>query len=304
MIGKQIREKIAFTFNKTVRFIALRFSNLKINTHQTEYHRRMASKQTRKVLMLHGYAQNAAIFAKRMGAVRKACGKDIDLVFVDAPHILTPVDITQAFSTKPEGEDVTAETATETDPTLLPRGWWKIDGARIKSGLEESIAHLRDILKQDHYDGIFGFSQGAAMAAVITALLEKPHLDPSFLIDGKPPHPPLTFCISVAGFRPRSPLCDAVLLPSYSTPTLHVLGRTDVIVLAERSKALVEVATNSRVEYHDGGHFVPSKANWRNFFRDYFRDPLGAVPSPGSAAVSEPPSGAATPTMPTTPGGW
>ena len=101
--------------------------------------------------------------------------------------------------------------------------------------------------------------------------LEKPEVFPSFLVDGKPPHPPVyvsltttsnriecdditrTFCIAAAGFRPKSPLCDSVFLPTFSTPTLHILGRTDVIVIEERSKTLLNVSAIKRVEYHDGG---------------------------------------------------
>ena len=46
------------------------------------------------------------------------------------------------------------------------------------------------------------------------------------------------------------------------------------------------------------GHFVPSKANWRNFFRDYLRNPLGDVPFPSSEAISYSNSGTATPITP------
>lgn len=42
-------------------------------------------------------------------------------------------------------------------------------------------------------------------------------------------------------------------MPSYSTPTLHVLGRTDVVVVEERSNQLIEVSASQRVEYHPGG---------------------------------------------------
>ena len=62
-----------------------------------------------------------------------------------------------------------------------------------------------------------------------------------------------TFCVAAAGFRPKSPLCDSIFLPTYSTPTLHVLGRTDVIVVEERSRNLLDVSANKRVEWHDGG---------------------------------------------------
>ncbi|OCH90569.1 FSH1-domain-containing protein [Obba rivulosa] len=264
----------------------------------------MATSTTRKVLMLHGYAQSAAIFSKKIGAVRKACGKDINFVFVDAPHILSPVDIAATFATTNTALDDlgAAEAATESDPALTPRAWWKTDAAKTQTiGLEDSLTYLRDILKGDHYDGVFGFSQGASMAALLAALLERPEVFPLFLVDGKAPHPPFQFCVAVAGFRPRSPLCDSIFLPSFSTPTLHVLGRTDVIVVEERSKTLLDVSSNKRVEWHDGGHFVPSKASWRNFFRSYLRDPLSAIPSPGPAAVSAPQSGTATPTTAETP---
>jgi len=229
-----------------------------------------------------------------MGALRKTCGKDIELVFVDAPYVLTPVDMAflNSSSNSSSLDDLGApEAVAEQDPALAPRGWWKAQADRNQTaGLEESLALLRDILAKDQYEGVFGFSQGAAMAALLAALLEKPEVHPPFLIDGKPPHPPLRFCVAVAGFRPRSPLCDSILLPSYPTPTLHVLGKTDVIVVEERSKTLLDVSSNKRVEYHDGGHFVPSKASWRNFFRSYIRDPLGDIPSPSTPAVSQPAS--------------
>ena len=37
------------------------------------------------------------------------------------------------------------------------------------------------------------------------------------------------------------------------TKTLHVIGRTDVVVVPERSEALVAVSSNARTEYHMGG---------------------------------------------------
>ncbi|KAI0338381.1 FSH1-domain-containing protein [Trametopsis cervina] len=246
----------------------------------------------RKVLMLHGYAQSGTILQKRMGAIRKAI-KGVELVFVDAPHVLSPADMAATFNTP---EDLGAAEAGETDPALQPRAWWKTDAQKKQTfGVEQSFELLRDILSKDHYDGVFGFSQGASMAAWLAALLERPETFPPFLIDGKPPHPPFSFCVAVAGFKPTSPLSESIIGESYSTHTLHVLGRNDVIVVEERAKTLLDVSSNKRVEYHDGGHFVPSKANWRAFFRDYLLNPGNDVPSPSLGAGSQPPSGAATP---------
>ena len=112
--------------------------------------------------------------------------------------------------------------------------------------------------------------------------------------------------IAVGGFYPASknPSFDSVFPISASLPTLHIMGRGDVVVPPERSLSLVEKCENARVEYHDGGesaryqdlrssrtlcsgcdaiivvwwetaalaearigHFTPSKASWRHFFK-------------------------------------
>ena len=84
-------------------------------------------------------------------------------VFIDAPHVLTPVDLAEAFrSSESESSSLNdlgaQEASTDSDPALAPRGWWKADAARTKTiGIEDSILQLRDVLSKDHYDGIFGF---------------------------------------------------------------------------------------------------------------------------------------------------
>lgn len=235
-----------------------------------------------KVLMLHGHSQNASIFSKRLGALRKSMGKGIEMVFVDGPIVLLPVDLNGASSTASLAALGASEAnSTSSDPSITPRAWWKTNPEKtIAHGLEDSIIILRDILRRDRYDGVFGFSQGAAMAALLAALLERPHSYPPFLIDGEAPHPPFKFCIAISGFKAPGSLSAETFGTSYSTPTLHVIGRNDVIVVEERSKVLLDLSQNKRLEEHDGGHFVPSKANWREFFRKYLADPLGTIPSP------------------------
>jgi len=61
------------------------------------------------------------------------------------------------------------------------------------------------------------------------------------------------FCVVMSGFKINDPIATLVLTPSYATPTLHVIGRTDMIVPAERSRLLSELSINKRVEEHDGG---------------------------------------------------
>ncbi|KAJ3576489.1 hypothetical protein NP233_g397 [Leucocoprinus birnbaumii] len=252
------------------------------------------------VTLRSSFSQNANIFSKRLGALRKEA-KDIDLVFVDAPHVLQPVDLIGAHARNPALSFDAPEAdlqAAEQDPLLTPRAWWRPNPERTKGvGLVESLVVIRDVLKTRTFEGVMGFSQGAAFAAVIAALLEKPESYPPFLIDGKPPHPPMKFCIAVSGFKLTDPICDPLFDPFYSTPTLHVIGKNDIVVIEERSRKLIAVSKNKRVEEHEGGHFVPSKGNWRKFLAEYLRNPSGDILSPGMSSASAPPSGTVTPTV-------
>jgi len=237
---------------------------------------------TRKVLVLHGYAQNAIMFSKRLASFLRECGDDIELVFVDAPHTLNPVDIVDVFSPGKIAEPFSAS-ANAKDPSLTPRGWWyKADAARADNGgLEASISRLRDVLVRDHFVGVFGFSQGAVMAVVLSALLERPYSYPEILMDGRPPHPKFQFCVAVSGFKPSGNICTTLFATSYKTPNLHILGRNDVVVIEEKSKTLLDVSGDKRVEWHDGGHFVPTQPRWRTFMREYLNDPRANIASPG-----------------------
>ncbi|CAK5263386.1 unnamed protein product, partial [Mycena citricolor] len=235
-----------------------------------------------KVLVLHGYSQNASIFSKRLGALRKQCGKAVDFVFIDGPIILQPADLMGAASTTSLGSEEGAEA----------RGWFKWNASKNEAeGLAESLVMIRDLLKSQRFDGVFGFSQGAGMAGLLSAMLERPESYPPFLIYGQPPHPPFKFCVAVSGFRLNGAIGDSVFATTYKTPTLHVIGKTDIIVVEERSRKLVDLNESPRVEEHDGGHFVPSKGNWRKFLAAYLLDPTGDVPSPSAFSSS----GTATP---------
>lgn len=215
-------------------------------------------------------------------------------MFVDAPHVLQPVDLVGSTALESLGGTEIADV--NKDPLLTPRAWWKSNPERTKAhGLAESLAFIKEVLRGRTFDGVLGFSQGAAFAAIIAALLERPHLYPQFLVDGKPVHPPLQFCVSVSGFKLRDPISEPFFDPFYETPTLHVIGKTDIIVVEERSMLLVEASGNARVEEHEGGHFVPSKGQWRKFIRDYMMDPFADIPSPGLASSSVPNSGRVSP---------
>jgi len=114
----------------------------------------------------------------QLPALRKSFGKDLEFVFINAPHVLEPVDLT--------GHGITLDTlgaseasAASEDPALKPRAWYKTDPTRTRTdGLEESLAFLRDTLRTQCFEGVFGFSQGAAMAALLAALVRSVYFSP------------------------------------------------------------------------------------------------------------------------------
>ncbi|GAA5850053.1 hypothetical protein JCM8547_000997 [Rhodosporidiobolus lusitaniae] len=253
-----------------------------------------------RILCLPGYSQNALIFSGRVGALKRALLKDsAELVFVDPTHVLeVPTESAADFKDKFDSDAASTPTAAAD----TPRAWWFADTApdghyRKFKQFDETLHYLRDILeKQGPFDGVLGFSQGAACAAVLTALLENPSVEPIFSAPAKDPsatwpHPPFQFAILSAGFFPLDPKVSAYFDKKPTTPSLHVLGRGDTIVGAERSVPLTEAFVDARVEWHDGGHHTPSKASWRRFFEAYIKafgengggiEAVKAIPSPSA----------------------
>ncbi|GJJ14043.1 hypothetical protein Clacol_008300 [Clathrus columnatus] len=189
------------------------------------------------------------------------------MVFPDAPTILHPVDIptdSQAWL----DAAATNNLVPKDDPALIPRAWWRANADKtVCEGLERSLESLKEILKNDVYDGVLGFSQGAAMAGILAAILERPELYPPYIENGVPIHPKLQFFVPISGFCPRDPLLETILSPStpkLTTYSLHIMGNTDVVVLPERSLTLIESCDEAytRIETHEGdwspGVIIPS----------------------------------------------
>lgn len=210
-------------------------------------------------------------------------------------------------------------------PECLPRAWWFGDFAQGTThfrGIEATLVRLRHILEtQGPFDGVWGFSQGGACAAVLASLVADPGQHPTFAAPGPGwPPPPLRFVVIVSGFVPLDPTCQALFARKVDTPSLLVLGKGDTVaghgkppsphtrplcrppspsqVLIpdaafpmpgpDRSLQLLDGFTNLRVEWHEGGHHVPTKPSWRRFFEAYVTSPdssaggLAAVPGPAA----------------------
>ncbi|KAK7208142.1 serine hydrolase FSH [Myxozyma melibiosi] len=196
-----------------------------------------------KILYLHGYTQSGELFYKKTSALRKSLQKadKFEAFFPTAPIRLSvpdPADPEERASVQSQGIDEDSY------------GWWtkdSITGAFV--GIDKSWGFLKEYIeKEGPFEGVVGFSQGAAMAGMLCTEL------PTLL----PEHPPLKFAVLYSGFR--STLAEHEHNYPIKTKTLHVLGSVDTIVSEERSMALWEACDkDTRTMYtHPGGHFVPS----------------------------------------------
>ncbi|SCZ90444.1 BZ3500_MvSof-1268-A1-R1_Chr1-3g01993 [Microbotryum saponariae] len=234
-----------------------------------------------RVLMLPGYTQNATIFKGRMGAIKRSLPASVELTHV----VDMPTNSSADFDS--------SATSNSDSPETTPRCWWyaeQTEGYRHFAKMDETLEYLREfIITQGPFDGCWGFSQGAACAAILTALVENPSLHPIFARDG-PNWPPAPFKFSIlsAGFMPQDPIMAKLFDKPLHTPTVHVLGRADTIVSNDRSTPLAEAFVDARVEWHEGGHHTPSKASWRHFFKHYLE--LFGPDGPGKEGIDSLPS--------------
>lgn len=147
-------------------------------------------------------------------------------------------------------------------------------------------------------DGIMGFSQGGAMAAMVAAALEPERVVPSSSSssssekpadDDEPPaeqwvralrdangHRPLRFAVIYSGFYARDDALAAWLYAGgLATPSLHVIGGLDTVVDEARSAGLVErCGPTARRIVHPGGHYVPVGKEWTMAVVGFLRDVL------------------------------
>lgn len=147
------------------------------------------------------------------------------------------------------------------------RAWWRqVDENYV--GWDGTAKYLRTKFQElGPFDGVLGFSQGGCLTGVLAAALEHPDLVPDS--PGTFQAERLRFAISVSGFRPRAALFDKLMEARITTPMLIIQGRDDSIVSPEFTETLVKLCDNVRIAEHDGGHYLPTPAPWRNFLRDH-----------------------------------
>lgn len=145
---------------------------------------------------MHGYAQNATIFYKKMAAIRKQCGKTCEFVHAEAPLVLRPADLPQNLAQLGAAEAHALDSSNEasidhpeTHPELIARGWWLRGDEETMIKCAKSLLDIVNLQMEENgvpFDvcvkhlvplshasqGVFGFSQGACAAALLAAMVK------------------------------------------------------------------------------------------------------------------------------------
>ncbi|XP_058075899.1 rhodanese-like domain-containing protein 6 isoform X2 [Magnolia sinica] len=250
-----------------------------------------------RILCLHGFRQNASNFKGRTASLAKKLKNIAEFVYVDAPHELP--FIYQPRPTKPNhGSEESpsprqmndVNKASQDHPPSLENckkrfAWlvapkfdcpgemdWKaadkpfdpLQYQHQTDGFEESYDYLKTVYSQmGPFDGVLGFSQGAAMAALLCAQRGR---DDSALC--------FRFAILCSGFQIFSE--NVVWGSSINCPSLHIFGggeRKDRQIACSVSMELTHLFDegSSVVMEHESGHIIPTQSPYIDRIKDFLQ---------------------------------
>ena len=205
-----------------------------------------------RILCLHGYHGSAAALHSQMAALVGELDALAEFVCIDAPS-LAAGDFGW-WHAKTDLRAADAQDAGVGPGAKHYQGW-----ARTRESIMDTFR------KQGPFDGVFGFSQGAALTSILVGLRAP---------NGRAtPDKPLCFdfAMMVGGFPVADPELSNLYddASSYQLPTLHLLGRSDGVVPFAASQNLANKFPNPQIVGHDGGHVVAATQPVRKAVRQF-----------------------------------
>lgn len=223
----------------------------------------MTTTQIPKLLFLHGFLQNGKVFSEKSSGIRKLLKKaSIQCDYIDGPVALEKKDL--PFTMEDDKWEATVA-------ANLNRAWFYHSEISSELDISEGIKTVVDhIKKEGPYDGIVGFSQGAALSTVITNNI-------TTLVPG---HPEFKVSVIISGysFTEPDPAKEGELritekyrdmftpATSMNTKIILIYGASDMAVPNVRSKYLKNLYDQQlgdvdqvKAYEHPGGHMVPNK---------------------------------------------
>ena len=121
-------------------------------------------------------------------------------------------------------------------------------------------------------DGVFGFSQGAALTGLLADLREDAASPVSF-----------EFAIMAGGFTSTIPQHAGLFRRKLTLPSVHVTGRSDRVVPMRDSLLLADRFADPLIIEHPGGHVIPAAtavtASIADFLAGFCHEDIGALES-------------------------
>lgn len=226
-----------------------------------------------KILALHDYRQNKEMFSSMIEPLKQALGSNVEITYVNAPNI--PL----------------AHNAWDISHNL--RGWWfssngdsydRYTTSEYCKGFEASVSKLVSTIQTEGpFDGIMGFSQGAALAGMIcldtivskvTVKLSDETNSLSYDRLFPPELDAFKFAILFSGYCSNSSAHQKIYdqvneirkldkgetLEDCMIPTLNVIGKSSRIVRKKDSEKLASLFGKKSAQnfYYGGGHYVPA----------------------------------------------
>ncbi len=212
-----------------------------------------------RILCLHGYHGSAGVLRSQMSAFAADLEALVDFVYVDAPSLASG-DYGWWHAVDAERDPASGDPGVD-GPHRHYKGWERTRAAIV--ALFEA---------KGPFDGILGFSQGAALAGLLVGLRAP---------DGRTTaERPLRFdfAIVVSGFASNDPELARLYArtDSYALPSLHVFGRADGIVPIDDSRALAAHFAGPVIAEHGGGHVMSSERGVRERARAFVEARIAA----------------------------
>ena len=199
-----------------------------------------AAKDSLKILVLHGFGSTAEACKRQVRPLFDSLDTVCELHFIDGMHE-APQLLAMMFGSS------------------SGNAWWSMHPSSQGKGYSDSVRQLIDVLELEPkckhskpFDGILGFSQGAAMVAMLVA--EQAIRNKSWF----------KFACCISGFIPSiyemKNTIDAMGHKAYVhrvVPSWHSFGANDIVIQKERSFALAQKMNNSTIcDCHAGGHEI------------------------------------------------
>ncbi|HXA47226.1 MAG TPA: hypothetical protein VNW52_06330, partial [Burkholderiaceae bacterium] len=223
-----------------------------------------------RILCLHGYHGNAKVLRDQMSTLVHGLDHLAKFVCVDAPS-LAQGDFGWWHAIRDESSPDAKGPGVDKAAARY-KGW---------SRTQEWIVSL--FKKEGPFDGVFGFSQGAALAALLVGLRSP---------DGKPTaREPLifNFAIMVGAFLANDPALASLYddKTCYDLPSVHIIGQSDFIVPSDYSYDVSRQFKNPLLLEHSGGHVIAGTTEIRKQVAT-FLEQQARLPETGLATLSQP----------------